>query len=101
MNRENLDYPVCVIDPVMRGLRVNLNTVTGIQTVLTAVKIDGQDAFQYIDEFFSVMAVHFQTIIACMGGGHQMEYAGKACKVLRISIYEILNNLGIYLKSCG
>ena len=41
---QNLNDTVCVVDPVMRGLGVDLDAVARIQAVFAAVQIYGQTA---------------------------------------------------------
>ena len=48
---QNLNDTVCVVDPVMRGLGVDLDAVARIQAVFAAVQIYGQDTLQNVDKF--------------------------------------------------
>ena len=47
---QNLNDTVCVVDPVMRGLGVDLDAVARIQAVFAAVQIYGQDTLQNVDK---------------------------------------------------
>ena len=46
---QNLNDTVCVVDPVMRGLGVDLDAVARIQAVFAAVQIYGQDTLRRAD----------------------------------------------------
>ena len=59
---QNLNDTVCVVDPVMRGLGVDLDTVARIQAVFAAVQIYGQDTLQNVDKFFTVVLIHLKLV---------------------------------------
>ena len=71
---QNLNDTVCVVDPVMRGLGVDLDAVARIQAVFAAVQIYGQDTLQNVDKFFTVVLIHLKLVFrACGGRRHQVE----------------------------
>ncbi len=80
---QNLNDTVCVVDPVMRGLGVDLDAVARIQAVFVAVQIYGQDTLQNVDKFFTVVLIHLKLVFrACGGGRHQVEdtrKTGESC----------------------
>lgn len=95
---QNLNDTVCVVDPVVRSLGVDLDAVARIQAVFAAIQIYGQDAFQNVDKFFTVVLVHLKLVFrACGGGWHQMEDTRKTGKSLSISIDQVLYDLGVDL----
>ena len=95
---QNLNDTVCVVDPVMRGLGVDLDAVTRIQAVFVAIQIYGQDTLQNVDKFFTVVLIHLKLVFrACGGGRHQVEDTWKTGKSLCISIDQVLYDLGVDL----
>ena len=95
---QNLNDTVCVVDPVMRGLGVDLDAVARIQAVFAAVQIYGQDTLQNVDKFFTVVLIHLKLVFrACGGRRHQVENTRKTGKSLCISIDQVLYDLGVDL----
>ena len=95
---QNLNDTVCVVDPVMRGLGVDLDAVARIQAVFAAVQIYGQDTLQNVDKFFTVVLIHLKLVFrACGGRRHQVEDTRKTGKSLCISIDQVLYDLGVDL----
>ena len=98
MYSQNFNNTVCIVDPVMRGLGVNLDAVTRIQAVFTAIQIYGQDAFQNVDKFLAIVLVHLKLVFgACGSRRHQVEDTWKTGESLRISIDQVLYDLGVDL----